>query len=666
MAGSCAGGRRSRGVKLAKGNEDPYYIERRLAAGGMAEVFVAKRIGPHGFEKRVALKRILPQFAAEPDFVHMFIDEARLAARLDHANIVQVFDFGQSDNTFYIAMELVDGSNANQLLRAVAARDEAVPLDIALHIAIEAATGLAHAHALRDDEGKPLRVVHRDVSPANLLLTRDGHIKLSDFGIARAASFEARTQTGQLRGKLGYMSPEQVLGRDLDGRSDVFTLTTVLAEMLVAEPLFGKGNDLDVLMRIRDVDLGVLDRTKRKVPSDVRSVIESGLAQSVEQRPDANGLLALLHDLVQRRGIAAGNAPLSRLLATLRLVAPRPFDNPEVELAGRRKNVPERRVAAATSDPVMSLPTPDVATYRARSECGQLGPLSYADLVELILNGRIDGDAMVSRAGGPFERAERLPELARFLKSSALQWRHRELVGPTWQGQLARAALLPVVHRLTATRETGVIHLDADGRRKKLYFVDGRPEFIASTDRNELLGEHLVLTGRCLRMEVDMALAVLPRYDGRLGDALVGLGILRPVQLVDAVRTQVRKRFLDAFTWRTGDWRYVRGPRSEEETFAVNHDHCELLRDAAGAAHHQELESALEATRERVLVRSLAPPMPVAAYRLSPVWHGLIEGVNGTSTLGSIIARESSGGHDLEEVYRALYLGLSCELIRTA
>jgi len=651
---------------LGRGEQEPYYIERRLAAGGMAEVFVAKRIGPHGFEKRVALKRILPQFAVEPDFVHMFIDEARLAARLDHANIVQVFDFGQSDNTFYIAMELVDGSNVNQLLRAVAARDEGVPLEVALHIATESATGLAHAHALRDDEGQLLHVVHRDVSPANLLLTRDGHVKLSDFGIARAASYEARTQTGQLRGKLGYMSPEQVLGRDLDGRSDVFTLTTVLAEMLIAEPLFGKGNDLDVLMRIRDVDLGVLDRTKRRVPADVRAVIEKGLARDSEQRPDAAGMLHLLHDLAQRRGIAAGNARLSRLLARLQLVAPRKGDEHAIESGAKPTNFLDLSAPPRVQDLSEPPPPSEAATYRARTELGQLGPLSYSELVELILAGRIDGDTMISRSGTPFQRAQLMDELHRFVRSSALQWREREFANPTWRGQLEHASLLPIVHRLTSTRETGVVHLSMAGRRKKLYFLDGRPDFIASTDRNELLGEHLIATGTCLRMEVDMALAVLPRYDGRLGDALVGLGVLRPIELVRAVQTQVRKRFLDAFTWRTGEWKFVRGARSNEETFSVGHDSWELMRDAAGAAHLQELESALEPLRERVLSQSLKAPMPLSVYRLPDTWGRLIEGVNGKGTLSSIIARESAEGRDVDEVYRALYLGLSCELIRAA
>lgn len=654
----------SRGL-LSQRGEEPYVIEKRLAAGGMAEVFVAKRTGPHGFEKRVALKRILPQFAIDSDFVHMFIDEARLAARLDHANIVQVFDFGQHDGSFYIAMELVDGSNVNQLLRAVAARDEAVPLDIALHIAWEGAAALAHAHALRDDDGEPLRIVHRDVSPANLLITRDGHIKLSDFGIARAASFEARTQTGQLRGKLGYMSPEQVLGRELDGRSDVFTLSTIFAEMLIAEPLFGKGQDLDVLMRIRDVDLTVLEASKRRLPQDVRALLEHGLKRRAEERPDAATFLRMIQEIAQRRGISAPAGRLARLLTRLDLVEPRPGDELAFEPGAKPTNYID--LGGARDAELVETNERPAATYRVRSELGLIGPLSYSQLVELVLGGQVDADTMVSRAGMPFERAARLDELRRFVSSPALQWRERELLHPTWQGGLSRASLLPVVHRLTAGYETGVLHLREGGRQKKMYFLEGRPDFIASTDRNELLGEHLVATHVCLRMEVDMALAVLDRYDGRLGDALVGLGILRPVQLVQAVRGQVRRRFLEAFRWRTGEWRFLRGARSEEETFSVQQDSCELLRDAANEAHPDELEAALSSVRERVLTRASSPPMPISAYRLPPAWASLITQVNGQSTLASIVARESTRrGVDVEDVYRALYLGLSCELIRAA
>ncbi|HEY6880346.1 MAG TPA: serine/threonine-protein kinase, partial [Polyangiales bacterium] len=485
----CEGDRvksRGEGHALSQHIDEPYQIERRLAAGGMAEVFVAKRMGPHGFEKRVALKRILPQFAIEHDFVHMFIDEARLAARLSHANIVQVFDFGQSEGTFFIAMELIDGSNVNQLLRAVAQRDEVVPLDVALHIVQEAASALAYAHALRDDFGEPLRLVHRDVSPANLLLTRDGHVKLSDFGIARAASLEARTQTGQLRGKLGYMSPEQVLGKELDGRSDVFTLTTILTEMLIAEPLFGKGQDLDVLMRIRDVDLGVLESTRRRVPADLRALIERGLARRPEERPDSATFLRMLHEVMQRRGVSSAAPRLARLLARLDLVEAQPGEL----LSNDSSLKPNELLGLDPSTDDLTEPNLAESThYRVRSESGLLGPMTYSELVELILGGVVDSDSMVCRVGQSFERAGALEELRRFLSTPALQWRAREVSSPTMQGGLQRASLLPVVYRIAQGQETGMLHLRDGERQKKLYFVEGRPDYVSSTDRSELLGE---------------------------------------------------------------------------------------------------------------------------------------------------------------------------------
>jgi serine/threonine-protein kinase len=647
-----------------KGTEEPYFIERRLAAGGMAEVFVAKRVGPHGFEKRVALKRILPQFAVEPDFVHMFIDEARLAARLDHANVVQVFDFGKSEGTFYIAMELVDGSNVNHLLRGVAMRDEAVPVDIALHIAIEAARALGYAHALCDDEGRPLRLVHRDVSPANLLLTRDGHVKLGDFGIARAATYEARTQTGQLRGKLGYMSPEQVLGRALDGRSDVFTLTTILAEMLIAEPLFGKGTDIEVLTRIRDVDLSVLDRTKRHVPKDVRAALEQGFTKEPEQRPDASAFLRILHDVAQRRGASNAAGRLTQLMIRIGLIEPRPGDpspnEPSLELDLSDDLIAYETSPARPDELRAPRVVAESATYRARTEIGQLGPMSYSQLVELILSGRVDADTMVSRAGAPFERASDVPELSRFLSSPTLQWQEREVSRACMDGRLGRAALIPLVHKLVAERETGLLYLASNARRKKIYFVEGRPVFVASTDRNELLGEYLVNTGTCLRMELDMALAVLPRYDGRLGDALVGLGILRPITLVQAIQAQARKRLLEAFAFRAGTYRFVRGASCEEELFGAAPDTCELLRDAIMATPDKELEAALEGVHHKRLRRLDDPPLSLRAYRLPPSWNELIAGVRGDATLDAVVARWAS---EPLESYRALYLGLSCQLI---
>ncbi|MFW5876054.1 MAG: protein kinase domain-containing protein [Myxococcota bacterium] len=644
----------------------PYVIEEPLAAGGMAEVFVARREGPHGFTKHVALKRILPQYVRDPDFVAMFIDEARLAARLNHPNIVQVFDFGESDGELFLAMELVDGTNANRLLRAARNSGEPVPLDVALHIASETARALAFAHQASDDEGESMQFVHRDVSPANILLTRTGHVKLTDFGIARVADRDPRTDHGHVRGKLGYMSPEQVLGRDLDGRSDVFTLCSVLAEMLIGEPLFGSGSDLDILLRIRDVEITALDRADRRISQDVRRLLLHGLASKPEQRPTSAAFADACDEVMRRRGMAHGPERLARFLSRLELVEPIPGASDPSEPGGRLTSLVDTTdMTADTARIVHHIGSTSPEVYRVRLPDGRvLGPMSFPRLVQLITSGVIDSDTLISKEAHTFGPATELPELTRFVTSPALQWKLDELSRADRRGSLGAARLLPLVHRLASSRATGVLHLWDGARRKKIYFVEGRPEFVASTDKRELLGEYLVRQGLCLRMEVEMALALLPRYGGRLGDALVGLGVLRPVQLFRAITEQVRERFLEAFRWRRGQWAFVSGERSHEETFPVGQDPYELLRDAALQAHTEELEAALAPVQEKVLERVADPLVSVDAYRMPDGWRRLIGQVHGDATFGAILGRELTRGEDVEVIYRAFYLALSCELIR--
>ncbi len=642
----------------------PYHIERRLAAGGMAEVFVARREGLHGFQKRVALKRILPQFSSDPDFVWMFIDEARLAALLEHPNIVQVFDFGTMGEDLVLVMELVDGSNVSRLLRA-APHDTPIPWDVALHIAYQTAQALEYAHHAVDDHGDSLEFVHRDVSPANILLTRTGHVKLTDFGIATVRSRAPTTEDGQVRGKLGYMSPEQVLGKELSGKSDVFTLSTVLAEMLIGEPLFQGESELNVLLQIRDADLRVLARCERRIPQDIRALVLRGLQRNPDERPTAGAFAEACAEVMRRRGMGHGPDRLARLLSQLGLVK---GDAPEVHL-------PDADLPSLVDSDLMHNPGPELigpqnvtspTIYRVQLQDGSvMGPMSYPRLIQLLTTGVVDSrSSKISKTDGTYLDPSQLPELTRFVTSPGLQWKLEELAQAEKQGQLGAATLLPVFYDIISRQQTGVLHLWQRNRRKKIYFVDGKPEFVASTDKSELLGEYLVATGKCLRMEIEMALALLPKYGGRLGDALVGLGILRPVELFRAIGDQVRGRLMESFRWRRGEWAFVRGARSHEETFPTGQDPYELLRDAAAEAHLEEIESVLDPLRERVLERCEDGP-PLSAFRLPDSWVGVLDGVSGDSTLGGMLAREGAYAADLEPAYRALYLGLACGLVRT-
>src|SRR5690606_7375855 len=227
----------------------PYTLGERLGVGGMAEVYLAESEGPHGFAKRVALKRILPQLSRDARFVAMFCDEAKICAMLEHPNIVKVIDFGEANGELFMAMEYVDGVSVARLLRAVSARGERFPLGAVLYIAHEILRALAHAHEAVDERGRALNLVHRDVSPGNVLIGREGEVKLTDFGIVRSAFVDRRTYPGELKGKLGYMSPEQVMGEDLDPRSDLFTAAIIIAELSLVRPLFPGQNELEILTR---------------------------------------------------------------------------------------------------------------------------------------------------------------------------------------------------------------------------------------------------------------------------------------------------------------------------------------------------------------------------------------------------------------------------------
>jgi serine/threonine protein kinase len=226
-----------------------YIIQRKLAEGGMAEIFLASSFGPEGFEKQVVIKRIRPTFADDPSFVEMFVSEARLVSKLNHANIVQIFDFDRHDDTFYIAMEYVRGKSLAQAHQR--ARELGVPLPPALaaQMVVEVARGLGFAHRLTD-HGQPLGIVHRDVTPQNVLLSYEGAVKLTDFGIAKAGT--RASTVGMLKGKFAYMSPEQSRGQSVDARTDIFALGITMWELLSGARLFDADSDVAVLNAVQE------------------------------------------------------------------------------------------------------------------------------------------------------------------------------------------------------------------------------------------------------------------------------------------------------------------------------------------------------------------------------------------------------------------------------
>ncbi|MEO8551078.1 MAG: protein kinase [Kofleriaceae bacterium] len=276
-----------------------YVLLRRIARGGMAEVFLAQQRGLEGFDRRVAVKRILPHLADSQDFVRMFLGEAKLAAQLSHPNIVHIYEFGKVDHDYFIAMEYVDGVHAGQLFKAGEQHEKLSPTMVA-RIGADAAAALHNAHELRAAGGKPLGLVHRDVSPANIMISYDGVVKLCDFGIAKAAAAtDQLTSPGQVKGKYAYMSPEQTIAQPLDGRSDVFSLSIVLWELLAGKFIVPRGDAVAAMRMIRDGKLEPLAYAAPHLPPALIDAVTWGLEPKREQRATASELTQALEAVIK-------------------------------------------------------------------------------------------------------------------------------------------------------------------------------------------------------------------------------------------------------------------------------------------------------------------------------------------------------------------------------
>lgn len=261
-----------------------YELLRRIAKGGMGEIYLARTRGMAGFEKNCIIKTILPHLAEEEEFVTKFLDEGRIVVQLVHGNIVPVFDMGDEAGEVYMAMEYIPGRDLREVTKRLAARSKVMPVDLALFIAGEVCKGLDYAHRKKDGDGESLGIVHRDVSPSNVLISREGEIKLIDFGIARAAGRLSKTVSGRIQGKFCYMSPEQASGRPLDGRSDIFSAGLVLYELLTGFRPFEGGTDLESLDLVRQCEFDPPGALNAEIPQEVDDIVTKALAKDPDER----------------------------------------------------------------------------------------------------------------------------------------------------------------------------------------------------------------------------------------------------------------------------------------------------------------------------------------------------------------------------------------------
>jgi serine/threonine-protein kinase len=614
-----------------------YQILDRVAVGGMAELFKAQLLGHHGFEKLVAIKKILPHLAGDKTFVEMFIDEARITAQLDHRNIVAVYELGTDADTPYIAMQYVDGLDVLALLRECARAQIRLPPDLAALIARDVLEALDYAHNALDVNGRQLSIVHRDISPGNVLLSWRGDIKLTDFGIARAAERRHKTEAGTLKGKYGYMSPEQVSGADIDARSDLFSVGILLAEMVMARRLFTSTNDLDILLMVRDARLDRLHKYAQEFPGELRVLTVRALQRRPEDRWQSAAQFRDAIDEWLRRTTRVGTRELATLIG-------RVINAPTADLHG------SGGVVEQPHDQDSGLSGPMTRMHLAQAE--QDAKRARAEFIAA--DGIPDNPANAEGSSGTISVSE----------DDVMPENVEATAEPREVGELREHPLMRVVYRLSKTKGTGMLTLEGRaGVLKEAYFSDGQPQFVSSNVEKERLGNFLLEQNALTPAALQRALAVMHHFGGRLADTLVGLDLLDPLEAYRLLAKQVAAKLMEAFSWQKG--RYTWAPRAVNP-YKSRSLHLDAFR-VIGAGAAQLVEPLLEEwqqTNARAFVaREPDQNSELAHFGLGEALLRVYSLLDGRTRLGDLANRVRSPEARLN-LLRLTYLLVHTDLAR--
>jgi eukaryotic-like serine/threonine-protein kinase len=784
-----------------------YQLVERLAVGGMAELFLAAAPGEHGFAKKVVIKRLLPHLNADPTYNAMFVDEAKLTARLVHPKIAQTFELAREGDMLFIAMEYVEGIDVLALLRECAQRRRRIEPALAAWICHEVLDALDYAHHIADDNGDSLGIVHRDISPSNVLLSLRGDIKLVDFGIARAADPQRshKTKSGTLKGKYGYMSPEQVVEQPLDHRSDLFSVGVVFAELLTGRRLFAAANELDVLLMVRDARLTRLDKYGADLDASILALVRRALRKAPDERwPSAAAFRDAISEWLfeQRHRVSAKSVGdfvtevREWMSARLQETAAAERDGGERDVPGPAMIVDRPRQARASSQadgipislevgdsmPVVSVsyeesrghaaygaddsqpvevPPPQMHTSRLRRVDLGAGPAAAAAAPQVALPPQVapapappplpaaisrprsdaappprrpsaalataapseraeparsaprptrsirplattpNGDALSSTAPRPsddtsypsiaaamgaivpmepdpssrdFDGLTVLPRrrAADGLLPSADEAARKEppplpSLGdihdqPDDAGDFAMISPLRVLFRLMLARSTGLLVVAVGGIKKEVYVRDGQPEYVSSNVASELFGSYLVAKNVLSDGELAMALAMMPHYGGRLGDTLVGLGLLKPLEVFRHLTRQVRTKLIDVCTWNKGTFAWYANRENAREAFPLDFNAFEILGAGAMALPDDVVDAWLarnSGTRLRAVKQRRLGPERFEVKGLLELFDFL----DGRRTVGDLVELQPDRGERLR-VGRMLCLLEACDMAK--
>lgn len=640
-----------------------YTLRDRLAVGGMSEVYTAT----NAQGVTVVVKVLSDRHRRDPVFREILHREGMLGRAIGHPNVVSVLDAGEEDAEPYLVLEYVDGVDLWRLQRALQHTMRRMEAPLACHVVRELLSGIAHVHELKGADGHGL--IHRDVSPSNVFLSMVGEVKLGDLGIAvqsrgtltsphaaPGARLEA-VQPGAInRGKVGYMAAEQLLGQAVDHRVDLFAAGVVLAEVLTGRALFSQEPDPARTLAARDAEVDALIDVLADHPPSLVSVVLRALARSPAERfQTADEFRAAL---ATHAGDPSEARPLLAALVSWARSAGKALarEAPPSDEATTRERLSDVSPASAqeVSSTEVTREVP-LAFYEVRGDAvTSRGRFTWARLLEMAFAGTLTADDVITGPDGEARRACDMPDLAPHLdpRSAATS----EVAGTVadWAETMPGCSFLHALARLVFHEDSGMLVAENAPTRREVYVFKGRPTHLASNLASEMMGEYLVTNGALTRGELDMALAMMPRFEGRLQRAIVQLDLLEESRLAQLCDALSRERLMDLFRWRRGTLRFFRGVSPPPTSLPLLVDPFEVLRAAP-----QHLEDPMGYFLP-TLDRRIGPGAPIkGVHRLGmgPIGHELVALSDGRITVRSLVQRVAAERRAQPlEVFRELYL----------
>lgn len=607
-----------------------YVLERRLAVGGMSEVFLARRRDdPAKNPQKFVLKRVLPDLVEDDAIRQTFELEAKLHRSVQHPNVVEFCEYGTYAGEPFLVMEHVSGVDLSRVMARSRTEDKPLNVSMCVHIARRLCAALSAVHALCDERGKAMGVVHRDITPSNVLLSRKGEVKLGDFGIARVTRSADTRSSLALRGKYAYLSPEQVAGDPFDHRADLFSLAVVLAEMLMGNPLFQGTGQLSTLLAIKDARVDALYTARWRIPDPLFDVLCRALSKAPEDRyQDAAQLSEALapldptprdaqNELAGWVSYAADAASAARKLRGVVLDTLAATGGTAVMTTGP---VSERDTPAhhdvlgpgSNRHPPPSTEEKIVCRLRARGKPSRT--LHLAKLIEMLATGQVRASDEVDFGDG-FHEVEKVGMLSRYLPPTTQTT--RRLDGPGVPDFFSKS-ITETLAWVVSHGEMGVVFADpaaSEDARTELYFDRGKLILTVSNEPAMLLGERLVAKGLLERSELEMAVLVMHRYNGLLGDTLIGLGLVDSMDVFQALRSQGRERVSVLFKRPELTLSFYRGIDPARVDFRLDFDVPGLL--LAGLAEQKSADEIIDLWHPKMFI-------PVLAVAPKPKWTSTV------------------------------------------